>query len=155
MSNAIPSATVQIKGKPVTVDFDFTRLVVIEKAVGKSANELAFSDFPQLNPPKHHPDGRELTLEEQHLERLRKLRIGDMVPFVAGCLGVADVDLVAQVPMSDLRAAFFALVQPFLDAVMQINGIDPDTVKAEGNAEDQKDAAAVNPPSASIPDSPT
>lgn len=160
MNSTIPTAVVQL-AKPLTVAFDFARLIAIEKAVGKSANELAFSDFPQLNAPSKGDDGRDLTPEEKNMERLKRMNMTLVVPFVAGCIGVPTQDLAAVVPAARLRDAFFALVQPFLDAVMQINGIDPDAVKAEVKAEEttdaaaEKDAAEENPPIENIPASPT
>ncbi len=125
---AAPSVELAIGEWKHLVVFDYSRLEAIETATGRTVNDIVFGELASYSPAAEKQGS-----EEASIAALRKVRVGFVVKFVAGCLGVDPSKLDAAVPMCRLMEVFSVLVAPFCQAVIMLNGgaaADPPTASA-------------------------
>lgn len=113
-----PTVNITIAGKPVSVTFDFNRLVAIEAATGRTALQI-IGEFATYSPSL--PEGQEPT-PEQTREAAERFSLTTVGRFVSGCLDLAAGDVGKAVPLGQIRDVFAALVPGFVEAVRQLSG---------------------------------
>lgn len=113
-----PSTTVRLAGQDRHVVFDFNRLVKIEETTGATvvANLVEFGSYA---PGVEIKEGEPVTPEQ--LAELQasaaRFSVAKVGRFVSACTDVSRDDL----PLSEIKPAFFALLPAFTQAVRQIN----------------------------------
>lgn len=125
----IPTARLEAVAPPRDVVFDFGRLVAIEEATGRPLFDL-LDEFLRAMPKGENPDQAELS------SAAKRIRLGTIARFVAGCLDLELADLGTHVAPEQLLAAYFELWPAFAIAVVQLAG------PKEGQAEEERGTPA-------------
>lgn len=112
-----PQCEVCSDASTINIRFDIGRLAAIEKALGKTVNEITFDDFADLM-----IDSTDFAAASKTFRRVSATRV---IAFVGACTGHTAEEVTAKYSLGAVREAFGLLAITFIKAVLEFNGLGP------------------------------
>lgn len=113
-----PAVTIELEpnSESATIVFCLGKLAAIEDIVGRSVNDLVFTEFADISAKADPKDPNAL------LGTLKRLRVVFVRQFIAACLGITTESVPVRISLGRTMEVFSELAVAFVRAVVAMNG---------------------------------